>query len=237
MQASDYLRIKLQSNRQLSIYTQHGFNSFAQATKNTVSDIYSGIERASWYTSCLIPRYGDVCSELITEEKRMSLSIASVFKHHDVILHMFVLYFEMLEKDSEDGNKNGSVRGLVKGIAGHSAKTAVGRSTRHAIAYALSKALSGSAIVSKVVAERIASKSPYVVFALQVFGIDQKAVLAARKLKVLEPRYFAILYTAQLEMLYYFIEPILEEVIKKVQMKTYETLDELYEQVRAKFNV
>ena len=44
MQASDYLRMKLQSDRQLSIYTQHGFSSFAQATKNIVSDIYSGIE-------------------------------------------------------------------------------------------------------------------------------------------------------------------------------------------------
>lgn len=237
MQASDYLRMKIQSDRQLSIYVQHGFNSFVQATKNTVSDIYSGIERASWYTSCLIPRYGDICSELITEEKRVSLSIVSVFKHHDVILYMFMLYFEMLEKDSKDGNENGGIQGLVKGIAGHSAKTAVGRSTRYAIAYALSKSLSGSEIVSKIVAERIASKSPYAVFALQVFGIDQKAVLAARKLKILEPRYFAILYTAQLEMLYYFIEPILEEVIKKVQIKAYDTLDELYEQVREEFNV
>ena len=35
------------------------------------------------------------------------------------------------------------------------------------------------------------------------------------ELKVLEPRYFSILYTAQLEMLYYFIEPILEEIFKK----------------------
>jgi len=46
-----------------------------------------------------------------------------------------------------------------------------------------------------------------------------------------------MLYAAQLEMLYYFIEPVLEEIIKKVQMKTYETLDELYEEVRRNFNV
>lgn len=237
MQASDYLRMKLQSDRQLSIYTQHGFNSFAQVTKNTVSDIYSGIERASWYTSCVIPRYGDICSELITEEKRMSLSIASVFKHHDVIQHMFILYFEMLEKDSKDGNKNSSAQRLVKGIARHSAKTATDRFTRHAITYALSKSLSGSEIVSKVVAERIASKSPYIVFALQVFGIDQKAALASRKLKILEPGYFSILYAAQLEMLYYFIEPVLEKIIKKAQITSYKTINELYEVVRSDFNV
>lgn len=167
----------------------------------------------------------------------MSLSIASVFKHHDVIRHLFVLYFEMLEKDTRYGNKNSSIQGLIKGIAGHQAKTAVGRFTRHTIAYALSKSLSGSEIVSKIVAERIASKSPYVIFALQVFGIDQKAALAARKLKILEPEYFSILYGAQLEMLYYFIEPVLEKIIKKVQMKTYEEIDELYEEVRRDFNV
>ncbi|MDR3431888.1 MAG: hypothetical protein P4L95_08305 [Rouxiella aceris] len=98
MQASDYLRMKLQSDRQLSIYTQHGFSSFAQATKNIVSDIYSGIEG-------------------------------------------------------------------------------------------------------------------------------------------FRARYFSILYTAQLEMLYYFIEPILEEIFKKVKIKAYSRLDELYEEVREEFNV
>lgn len=229
--------MKLQSDRQLSICTQQGFSSFSQATKNALSDISAGIERVSWYSSCLIPRYGDVCHELVTEEKRMALSVASVFRYHDVILHMLVLYFEMLEKDSGNGNEKGRVQELVKGVAGYSSKVAKGRTKRHSIAFALAKALAGSEIVSKVVAERIASKSPYIVLTLQVLGIDHKAALAARKLKILAPRYFAFLYTAQLEMLYYFIEPVLEEIINTAQMKANLVPDELYREVRSKFNV
>lgn len=237
MQASDYLRMKLQSEHQLSVYTQKGFNSFSQAVKNTLSDISSGIERLSWYSSCLIPRYGDICNELITEEKRMALSIASVFRYQNVILHMFTLYFEMLEKDYGNGNEDRNVQKLIKGAAGYYAKTATGRATRHAIAYALSEALSGSEIVSNIVAERIASKSPYAVFSLQVLGIDQKAALAARKLKTSEPRYYAVLYIAQMEMLYYFIEPAMDKIIMKEKMSSNKRLEELYHEIRMEFNV
>ncbi|MGV3344294.1 hypothetical protein ACGVWS_00620 [Enterobacteriaceae bacterium LUAb1] len=174
MQASDYLRMKLQSDQQLSIYTQYGFNSFAQATKNTVSDIYSGIESAGWYTSCLIPRYGDVCSELITEEKRMSLSIASVFRHHDVILHMFVLYFEMLEKDSQNQNKGGKVQGLTKGVAGYFANSISAKETRIAMSYALAKILEKSNMVSNLIIKRISKLSSPIIMGLQFYGIGQK---------------------------------------------------------------
>ncbi|WP_312584426.1 hypothetical protein [Atlantibacter sp.] len=111
MQVSDYLRMKLQSDRQLSLYTEHGFTSFAQATRSTLSDIYAGVERVSWYSSCLIPRYGDVCSELMTEDKRLFLSLESVFRYRDVILFMLVLYFKMLEEDRQNENKEGKVQG------------------------------------------------------------------------------------------------------------------------------
>lgn len=237
MLASDYLRIKLQSDRQLSIYLQRGVNSFLQATKQTISDISSGIERASWYSSCLIPRHGDICSELITEEKRMALSIASLFKHDDIFLYMLIIYFEMIEKDRQEGNKNGSAQRAVKNVSGYTANMAANKFTRNTIAWSLSKALSGSEAVSKVVAERVAGKSPYVVLALQVFGIEHKAALAARKLKILEPEYYALLYAAQLEMLYYFIEPVLEIIIQKVKTKIYDTLEDLYEDIGVTFNV
>ncbi|QLK62638.1 hypothetical protein GE278_18575 [Enterobacteriaceae bacterium Kacie_13] len=237
MQASDYLRLKFQSDRQLGIYIQRGMNDYVTETKNVLSNISSGMERASWYTSCLIPRYGDVCQELVTEEKRMRLSIISIFRYHDVIQHMLFLYFEMVVKNTEKENASGKIQGLTKAITGHLANAQTGKTARFGIAYALSKSLSGSGIVSNVVAERVASKSPYVIFALQAFGIDQKSALAARKLKTLDPRYYGILYAAELEMLYYFVEPVLEEVIIKVKAKMLRDLDEIYELLGDKYNV
>ncbi|WP_407195205.1 hypothetical protein [Citrobacter farmeri] len=69
MQASDYLKMKFQSDRQLAIYGQQGVTSTWKALKGIGSDLYSGIERASWYSSCLLPKYQDVCHELLSEEK------------------------------------------------------------------------------------------------------------------------------------------------------------------------
>lgn len=237
MQASDYLRVKFQSDRQLSIYAQRGMNAYVTETTNTLSNIYSGMERASWYASCLIPKYGDICHELVTEEKRMGLSIASIYRYRDVIGHMLFLYFEMVVKDTENENQGGKVQSLTKTVSGHIANSQTGKSARFAIAYALSKGLSTSDIVSNIVAERIANKSPYVILALQVFGIEQKAAMATRKLKSLDPRYYSILYTAELEMLYYFVEPVLEEMIKNVRVKLINSFDELYTQMKEKYNV
>lgn len=70
MKTSDYLKMKLQSDRQLAVYGQQGVISAWKAMKGIGSDIYSGVERVSWYSSCLIPRYHDVCGQLYSEEKR-----------------------------------------------------------------------------------------------------------------------------------------------------------------------
>ena len=70
--------------------------------------------------------------------------------------------------------------------------------------------------------------------ALQLMGTDQKCALAARRLKVLDPNYYATLYAAQLEMLYYFFEPFLAEIIKKVQMGFYKDFDAIYNDLKDK---
>lgn len=110
MHASDYLRVKFQSDRQLAIYTENGFTNTIKAAKGVASDIYSGVERASWYSSCLIPRYNDVCQELKAEEIRMVYSIMSIFRYRDVIAYMLYLYFLTVSKDIKEGNKEGAVK-------------------------------------------------------------------------------------------------------------------------------
>lgn len=112
MKASDYLKMKLQSDRQLAVYGQQGVISAWKAMKGIGSDIYSGVERVSWYSSCLIPRYHDVCGQLYSEEKRMMYSIRSIYRYRDVIVHIFYLYFRMVIDDTENGNSKGIVRSV-----------------------------------------------------------------------------------------------------------------------------
>lgn len=68
MSASDLLRAKFHSDRQFALYAQHGFDSTLQASRQVASDIYAGLERVSWYSSCLIPQYHNICKELFAED-------------------------------------------------------------------------------------------------------------------------------------------------------------------------
>ena len=175
MQASDYLKMKFQSDRQLAIYGQQGV-------------------AGTWYSSCLIPSYHDVCDELLSEEKRMYLSILSLYRYRDVIAHMLYLYFGSVISDSENGNEHNRVRKTDSKVTG-------------------------------------------LVKALQLIGTEQKCALAARRLKTLNPKYYATLYAAQLEMLYYFFEPFLSELIKKVQLGFYKDFDAIYKDLKGKEHV
>ncbi|WP_226945716.1 hypothetical protein [Raoultella ornithinolytica] len=111
------------------------------------------------------------------------------------------------------------------------------RAVQLGLAVILAEALSMSDLVSRAVVERLAARVPGVVWMFQIFGTDQKCALAARRLKTLDPKYFAILYNAELEMLYYFLEPVLSEVIKNVKIKFYQDFDECYNAIKSKYHV
>ncbi|MEB7924977.1 hypothetical protein NGJ69_14745 [Atlantibacter hermannii] len=234
MQTSDYLKMKFQSDRHLAIYGQQGVTGTWKQLKGIGSDIYSGMERLSWHSSCLLPDYHDVCDELHAEEKRMYLSIMSVYRYRDVIAQMLYLYFERMINDSDNGNEDNRVRKTDSNVTGLVKNIPASKTARLAIALALAKSLSASGLLSDIAVERLARRVPAVVMALQLVGTDQKCALAARRLKTLDPEYYAILYTAQLEMLYYFIEPFLSDLIKKVQMGFCKSFDALYEDLKGK---
>lgn len=164
-------------------------------------------------------------------------SIRSIYRYRDVIGHMLYLYFQMIIEDAEKGNQKGAIRTADTTVAGMIASIPVGKATRLSLAATLSKALSVSDVVSRSVIERLSARVPNVVWLFQIFGTDQKCSLAARRLKTLDPKYYAILYNAELEMLYYFVEPFLSEIIKEVQMKFYKYFNEVYESIKSKYHV
>lgn len=237
MHASDYLRIKYQADRQIALSTQNALSGVLQSAKGVASDIYAGIERASWYSSCFIPQYNNVCLELKSEEIRMLYSIESIYRHRDIIAYILYLYFKMVCDDVEEGNPEGSAHKLIRKMAGLVSHMNVAGGTRYAFAAAASVALSQSGVMSTIIIERISAKLPQAVFAFQFYGIQQKCALAARHLKVMDPEYYWILYQEKLEMLYYFIEPLLAEIIKEVKSKTFSNIDELADFIQGNVDV
>ncbi|MDX6019334.1 hypothetical protein SIL08_03400 [Scandinavium sp. V105_16] len=208
-----------------------------QAARGVASDLYSGLERASWYSSCLVPHYNDACQELKAEEIRTVYSVQSIFRYHDVLGHMLQLYFEMVYDDIKNGNPKGGARGLAKTGANVASHLAVTKATRNATTYAVAQLLVQSEFLSKAVVEKLAGKISFAVVAIQFFGLEQKAALAARALKSLDSQYYWILYQAKLEMLYYFIEPILADIIKRVKSGLYFNFEDLAEDLRERYGV
>lgn len=237
MQASDYLRMKFNSDRHLALLGQRARQGVMQSARGVASDIYSGIERASWYSSCFIPGYNDVCQELRAEEIRSFYSIESIFRYHDVIAHMLYLYFQLVCDDIGQGNQDGSARKFIKKMTGVAAHMNVAGGTRYAFASAASVAIAQSNFMKKIVVERLSSRVSQAVFVLQFYGIQQKSALAARHLKAMSPDYYWLLYQAKLEMLYYFIEPLLAEIIKRVTASAFSNLDALADYIHRSYGV
>ncbi len=54
----------------------------------------NGITRASYYTSCLMDNYQDVCSKLKQEDTRFIAGLAQLVKSRDIIFQMIKIYIE-----------------------------------------------------------------------------------------------------------------------------------------------
>lgn len=219
MNASDLLKMKFQSDRQIALYSEAGLKNVIRSARGVASNVYSGVERASWYTSCLTGRYADICNELVTEEKRMVLSVKSIYRYRDVIQLMIMIYIQLILDDAESGNEKNKIQNIVTKVTGVLANREVGKATRVALSFTLSKALAESQLFSNVVVGSVSKGMPYVIAFFQFYGIEQKAAMAARKLKALDPDYYWSLYELEIEMLYYFIDPVMSNFIEEVKLK------------------
>ncbi|HDS1151839.1 TPA: hypothetical protein QDZ66_002608 [Pluralibacter gergoviae] len=237
MSASDLLRAKFHSDRQLALYAQHGFDSTLQASRQVASDIYAGLERVSWYSSCLIPQYHNICKELFAEDVRMARSIYSIYRYRDVIILMIKVYIDSIVADNKEGNQQSKIRHADTQIAGFSATYATSKMTKAAVILAISTSISKSDLVSSIVAQKISKRLPFYVMLTQAIGLEQNCALAARRLKSLDPKYYALLYEFEVEMLYYYIEPIILKIIKATLHNYNIPYERAVEMIRREFNV
>lgn len=194
---------------------------------DTTEAIYEGFERLSWRTSCFIDKYEDVCQEIKTEDERYVLGILELFGERDILLHMLILYVEFVLDDEDRTQREGKskTRGTSKLFAGFIA----GMLTKKAIAYAIGKSLSGSPEILASIRKHTYKKGPLALTVVTFYGQVQRAAMAARKLRTLEPRYYNILYNNKIEMLYVYVDPIITALIMKLKGKYNATLEEKME--------
>ncbi|GLR08670.1 hypothetical protein COO59_11195 [Mixta theicola] len=222
MDASLYLKRQLLAERKIAQSLEKGIRqSFITAGK-TRDDIYHGAERLTWYSSCFIDKHHDVCKQLKTEDVRMIKAVLCLYKKKDAMADIFLTYIDYVLRRTDSVE----ARSLLVSITGFTAEYRTGKVAKELIAYSLVKSIFTSDKFSSSLRGTLTRKIFYGFSAIQFYGKVQKAAMASRRLKSLDPNFYNILYLMDLEMLYIYVEPLLSGIIKKINSLPVITLEE-----------
>ncbi|WP_410436096.1 hypothetical protein [Lonsdalea quercina] len=205
MLVSDYLKSKMEADKVLATQLDRVSNKIKENTISLTSDIYNGIERASWYTSCMFEKYNDVCQELKLEDRRMFFSIVQVYRREDVILDIVHAYTKILIENLDEQKKEA----IAKLVLGTASEISTNRAIKESLAYLIAKSIASSFSFSSIVIQRINKYSAFGITMAAFYGKVQEAAMSARHLRDVNPQLYWVLYSMQIEMLYFLVEPIL----------------------------
>lgn len=216
MSISSTVRFKLETDRSAAVALDRAVNGVRQNIGSTLEDVRSGVERASWYSSCLFDKYKDVCTELSTEDLRFIKCIYEVYKRKNIIFDMMRMYIEEeLKYLNDDQIKSLDVK-LTKFLANYRSS----HLTRVAIANTLSAIVVNSFGFKNEVIFQLNRYSLVIVTAASLYGKVQMAALTARKLRTTSPQLYNALYINNMEMLYFLVsEKINKALINSTSLR------------------
>lgn len=203
------VKFKLETDRSAAVALDRAVNGVRQSSGSTLEDVRSGVERASWYSSCLFDKYKNVCTELSTEDQRFIKCIYEVYKRKNIIADMMKMYLEEELKYVSDSQ----IKSLDVKLAKHLANYRSGIFTKMAMANALSMITVNSFSFKNEVMAQLNRYSFVLVTAASLYGKVQMAALAARKLKSVSPHLYNVLYKNNMEMLYFIVSERIDKAL------------------------
>ena len=210
--AHAYLKLKMQTDKTIAENLEKALIQLKEEMTQTVKNVQSGAERASWYGSCLFDDYKDVCNQLRNEDSRMLSAVRQVYQRDDVVLDMVELYFrKVIYKISPQGQKN-----ILFLITEKLAKHASDKASKLSLSYLIAKIITESHEFNDSHIKIINKTSLVAVNVLSFYGKMQNAAMSARRLRFQDPDYYWSLHNEKLEMLYYIIEPNMSKIIQLI---------------------
>ncbi|WP_240503795.1 hypothetical protein [Lonsdalea iberica] len=153
----------------------------------------------------MFEKYNDVCQELKLEDRRMFFSIVQVYRREDVILDIVHAYTKILIENIDEQKKEE----IAKLVLGTASEISTNRAIKESLAYLIAKSISSSFSFSSIVIQRINKYSAFGITMAAFYGKVQGAAMSARHLGDINPQLYWVLYSMQIEMLYFLVEPIL----------------------------
>jgi len=209
MLLSSVLKFRTRSERDAAIALDKAVTGVSANSMGTMDNVKSGVERASWYSSCLFDKYENVCSELKNEDARFIKSVFEIYKRRNIIADIIRMYIEEeLKKENNSKIQSIDIK-LTKKLVGYSG----GKLTKSAMANSLSVLIVNSFSFKNEILIRVNKYSLAIVTAASFYGKVQVAALAARRLHQLSPDLYRILYINNMEMLYFLVSEKIDKAL------------------------
>lgn len=196
----------LQSNNILASKLDHAFIGVRNAVANQFRLIGSGAQRALYYSSCFTQDYQDVCRQQKTEDLRFKRGVEHLFEHGNLAYDMLKLYFEEIFRHKT----NDQLEYIKKGLMAVNVHIAASHLTSAGMALAAATTVAAGLNLSLNMSALIGGKTAGLVGIAGIYGVVQKAADSAHRLHYTAPDYYAALYTQELEMMFFLIEPLFD---------------------------
>lgn len=198
---------KMQADSLLGVRLDKALAGVKDAVLDQARHVNMGVTRLAFYSSCFTDNYQDVCAAQKSEDVRFMEALVQLVKRHDVIKRMFQIYVENLlsNRSSE------STRRIQQALINKGATIASSSLTNQGLSSAIVAALGFSFGMKISVDTKLAKISAVSVTLASYYGYVQEAAEGAHRLLQLSPIYYSALYAEKLEMLYFIIEPVINQ--------------------------
>ncbi|PSS47459.1 hypothetical protein C6560_16125 [Enterobacter sp. FS01] len=196
----------LQSNNILALKLERALTGVREMVSGQIETIGAGAKRALYYTSCFTDDYQDVCRNQKNEDIRFANGVVHVFQNNDIAYEMLRIYFEQIFQYKTSEQLENIKRKLMAVNVHIAASSLTNAGFALAVAYSVAIGMNLSLEMSALVG----GKAGGIVAAAGIYGVIQKAADSAQRLKYVYPAYYAALYSRELEMMYFLVEPLFE---------------------------
>lgn len=207
MYHSDEIIRQLQENKILATKLDNAVAGMRNMVTNQVKTIGAGATRLLYYTSCFTDEYHDVCLRQKEEDIRFGEGIVQLINDRNAIYEMIRLYLEIIFKPRTMSQLEYIKTLLMRANVHIAASSLTNQGFTLDVTASVVLGFNAS-IAVRTLTGRVASGAATV---LGIYGIVQNAADCSQRLHYSHPEYYQLLYSRNLEMLFFLIEPMFEK--------------------------
>lgn len=204
----DYALItKMQADSLFAVRLDKALSGVKDAVLEQARHVSMGATRLVYYSSCFTENYQDVCAGQESEDVRFMEALVQLVKRRNVIKRMLEIYIDhLLENSSSDG-----IRNIQRALIKKGANIASSSLTNQGLSSAIVAAFGFSFGAKIAIDTKLAKFSAISVTLVSYYGYVQESAEAARRLRLRSPGFYYALYAEKFEMLYFIIEPVINQ--------------------------